>query len=77
MTIFAKSVTPAQKAWLVMYEETTGFEPMHQEELDSGAMTFQEVRRSNIGWYDDHTTDIFLKVSSSAKGLTRTDLGLD
>lgn len=60
-----------------MYEETTGFEPMHQEELDSGAMTFQEVRRSNIDWYDDHATDIYLKVSRSAKGLTRKDLGLD
>ncbi|MGN6023402.1 hypothetical protein ACP6NF_03310 [Alcaligenes faecalis] len=40
-------------------------------------MTFQEVRQSNIDWYDDHATDIYLKVSRSAKGLTRKDLGLD
>lgn len=75
MTIYAKKITKAQKEWLEHYESQTGFEPMHQEALDSGEMTFNDVRKSNIGWYEMHTSDVYLRISKKSSGLTDSDMG--
>lgn len=75
MTIYAKKITPAQKEWLEHYESLTGFEPIHQEELDSGDMTFNDVRQSNISWYELHTSDVYLRISKQLPGLTNSDMG--
>ncbi len=39
MAITSTKATDAQRAWLKQYEDQTGFEPLHQEEFDSGEMT--------------------------------------
>ncbi|MFL1480993.1 hypothetical protein [Pseudomonas grimontii] len=36
MAITSTKATDAQRAWLKQYEDQTGFEPLHQEEFDSG-----------------------------------------
>lgn len=64
MAVYAKKVTKEQRNWLKHYEKVTGFEPMAQEDIDSGAQTFAEVARLNIRWYEDHTSDAFLSVSN-------------
>lgn len=58
MPIFAKKINAAQRKWLDRYERQTGFEPMHQDDLDAGRMTFAEVARRNAQWYEDHTSEI-------------------
>lgn len=50
--IYSKKATPAQKKWLLDYELATTFEPMHQDELDSGVMTFEQVVRANQQWFE-------------------------
>lgn len=77
MSIYAKKITPAQRAWLANYETETGFEPMYQEDLDDGAKSFYEVMRLNINWYESHTSDVHLRISAFTEGLTETDLGAD
>ena len=52
MTVYSKKATPEQRKWLSDYEAATGFEPMHQDELDSGAMTFEDVARANVQWFE-------------------------
>lgn len=57
MAIYTKSATPAQRKWLLDYESATTFEPMHQEDLDSGTMTFEQVARANVRWFADWVDD--------------------
>lgn len=52
MPVYAKNIEHSQKAWLEHYEAVTGFEPMHQEELDSGKMSFEDVAKANIKWFE-------------------------
>lgn len=53
MAIYATKVSPAEREWLEHYEKYTGVEPMFQNEIDSGAMTFHEVAQENIRWFED------------------------
>jgi len=64
MTIYAKKVNGKQKAWLKKYEDETTFEPLHQEELDSSVMTFDEVVRANLDWFEDWAREAFSRASS-------------
>lgn len=57
--IYAKNITPEQRAWLQKYMNATGFEPMFQDELDSGEKTFSEVARWNLGWFENWMHDAF------------------
>lgn len=63
MAVFVKNVNGKQRAWLILYEKSTTFEPMHQDELDSGAMTFNEVARANIEWFEQWSGDAFLEIT--------------
>lgn len=47
MAVFANKLTEKQRKALEDYEAITGFEPMHQEALDSGEMSFDEVWSAN------------------------------
>ncbi|MDZ5605269.1 hypothetical protein SJI00_21070 [Pseudomonas sp. RP23018S] len=62
MAITSTTATAAQRAWLQQYENTTGFEPLHQEELDSGEMTFAAVARANIDWFEAWSNDAHLTI---------------
>ncbi|HFH3494436.1 hypothetical protein [Pseudomonas aeruginosa] len=62
MAITSTTATPAQRAWLEQYERETTFEPMYQDELDSGEMTWAEVARRNIDWFEDWSSDAHLRI---------------
>lgn len=64
--IYAKKVNGKQRAWLINYEKDTTFQPMHQEELDSGEMTFAEVAKLNIDWFESWSSEVM--------GLITTDI---
>lgn len=66
MTIYAKKLNGKQRAWLERYEQETTFEPLHQEDLDSGAMTFDEVARANLAWFNDWSEEVFSRISSDS-----------
>jgi hypothetical protein len=68
MTIYAKKINAAQRQWLQRYERETGFEPMHQEDLDARTMTFAEVAQRNTQWYEDHTSDTHLRIQDPING---------
>ena len=53
MAIFAKKLTKNQKRMLTSYENISGFEPMHQDEFNNGEMTFEELWKSNIHWFEN------------------------
>lgn len=57
--IYANNITPEQRAWLQKYMNSTGFEPMLQEDLDSGKKTFSEVARWNLDWFENWMHDAF------------------
>lgn len=57
MAVYVKKVNGKQRRWLLNYEKTTSFEPLYQEELDNGQMTFSEVARANIEWFEDWSKD--------------------
>jgi hypothetical protein len=68
MPIFAKKINAAQRQWLERYERMTDFEPTHQEDIDAGTMKFAEVARRNVQWYEDHTSDIHLRIQDAIPG---------
>ncbi len=57
--VYAKNITKAQRKWLQKYMDKTTFEPMHQEELDTGEMTFKEVAQANLDWFEMWMHDAF------------------
>lgn len=66
--IYAKKINGKQRAWMLKYERETTFEPMHQEEIDSGDMTFIESAKSNIRWFEDWSNDVYQRITDSIPG---------
>lgn len=64
MTIYATKISAAEREWLERYENATGFEPMFQDEIDSGETTFFQAAQENIKWFEDWADD-------AMKGITR------
>jgi hypothetical protein len=65
MAIYSTKATPAQRAWLEQYESISGFEPQYQEELDSGEMTFEQVSRANIDWFESWSDETHLAIQKN------------
>ena len=61
--IYAKRLNGKQRAWLKKYEDETGIEPLCQEDIDSGEKTFAEVASLNCLWYENHTSDAYLRIT--------------
>ncbi len=57
MAVTSTKATDAQRAWLKQYEDLSGFEPLHQEELDSGEMSFAALVRANVDWFESWSMD--------------------
>lgn len=68
MPIYATDVTPEQREWLERYERETGFEPMHQEELNGDPAKFYEIARLNIDWFEGWSSDALLRISRNTPG---------
>ncbi len=66
--IYAKRLNGKQRAWMKLYEEETGIEPLYQEDIDSGEKTFVEAARLNCQWYEDHTSDVMLRITDNIPG---------
>lgn len=58
-----KSITPEQMAWLQGYQDDTGFEPMHLDEIADGRMTFNQAAKSNIDWFESWMNDAYLGIT--------------
>lgn len=58
-----KRLTKEQNEWLKKYHGATGIEPMNLEELKTGTMSFDEVAKLNIDWYEDHMYEAFSAIS--------------
>lgn len=65
MAIYAKSLNGKQRSWMKLYEDETTFEPLHQDELDQGIMTFAEVAKANIRWFESWKDDAYGRISSN------------
>ena len=65
MAIFAIKINGKQRAWLKKFEDETGFEPDYQEEIDAGTMTFDEVAKYNIDWFENWSGDVHSRVSTN------------
>ncbi len=65
MPITSTKANDAQRTWLKEYENKTGFEPMHQDELDSGEMTFAAVARANIDWFEAWASETHLAIQKN------------
>lgn len=63
MTIYATKISAAEREWLERYENTTGFEPMFQDEIDSGETTFFQAAQENIKWFEDWSSDAMLGIT--------------
>lgn len=57
MSVYCETATPEQLTLMVQFEQLTGFEFMHQEDIDSGDKTFNEAWESNLRWYRDHVEE--------------------
>ena len=62
--IRAKRVNGKQRAWLLLYEKETGFEPLYQEDIDSGELTFAEAASLNCQWYRDYYEEIRARITA-------------
>lgn len=65
MAITSTKATDAQRAWLEQYERETTFEPLHQGELDSGTMTWPEVAKANVDWFEFWAMDAHLAIQKN------------
>ena len=62
MAIYAKRLNGKQRAWCKKYERETTFEPLFQEDLDSGKISFEEFAKKNIRWFEDWASDTLLRI---------------
>nr|WP_290467295.1 hypothetical protein [Pseudomonas fluorescens] len=65
MAITSTKATDAQRAWLEQYARETTFEPLHQGELDSGTMTWPEVAKANVDWFEFWAMDAHLAIQKN------------
>lgn len=65
VAVTSTTATPAQRAWLEQYESQTTFEPLHQDALDSGTMTWGEVAKANVDWFEFWAMDAHLAIQKN------------
>lgn len=65
MAIYAKNITAEQRAWLEQYEKESTFEPIHQEALDSGEMSWRDVVQANVDWFESWSMDTLLRIQNN------------
>jgi hypothetical protein len=56
--VYAKRLNGAQRRLLNQYVALCGFEPMGQDDLDAGALTFRELWNMNVGYLEDVLADV-------------------
>jgi hypothetical protein len=59
--------TAEQRAWCENYESRTGFEPL-MDDFEARNETFYEAATKSVSWFEDHSSDALLSVSSNIPG---------
>lgn len=57
MPIYAKRITGKWKKAFNELERVSGFEPMYQDEIDSGEVTLTQAFEDNLSWLEDVLAD--------------------
>lgn len=65
MAVTSTKATAAQRAWLQQYEDQTGMEPMHQDELDSGEMSWNDLVQANVDWFEAWAMDCMRRIQKN------------
>lgn len=68
MAIYAKKINSAQRRMLNEYEKISGFEPMCQEDIDSGECSFAEAWQINIGFLENVLADV-INIDAEGSGV--------
>lgn len=68
MPVLVKKANGKQKSWIKEYERVTGFECMHQDELDKKKISFVEFCRKNLRWFQDWSQECYDALESSYPG---------
>ena len=68
MPVLVKKVNGKQRAWIKEFERVTGFECMHQDELNDKKITFVDFCKSNLRWFQDWAQECFDSLDSSYPG---------
>ena len=58
MAIYAKNVTDAQREAMASFESISGFEIMHQDDFDSGKISFDEMWQLNQSWFEGVSAEV-------------------
>lgn len=67
--ITSTKAIPAQRVCIEQYKNQRGFEPLHQDELDCGDMTFAQVAQANIDWFEAWASDTHLSIQKNPADL--------
>ena len=58
MSIYAKNLTAQQLEAMERYEQITGFEPIGQDDFNSGDLSFDDMWRMNIVFIENLYADV-------------------
>lgn len=58
MAVYAKKINAAQRQAMMQFELISGFEFMHQDEIDSGEITFKDAWWRNQKWFEGVACDV-------------------
>ena len=58
MGVYAKNLSDEWRKCFEQYEAISGFEPMYQEDIDSGDMDVAQAWRWNVAWLHDVYSDV-------------------
>lgn len=76
MAVYCTNVNEAERKWLENFEAESGFEPMHQDDLDAGEMSFGEVARANLQWFQTWSRETYLSVATYPDEYIRSGHGI-
>lgn len=57
MPVYCRKISPGWRKAFAEFERHTGYEIMHQDEIDAGTMTPKEAWANNLQWLEDHITE--------------------
>ncbi len=56
--VYSERASKRQRAWLLNYYRQTGFDAMYQEDFDERKITFAELIRRNVQWWESHAVEV-------------------
>lgn len=56
--VYSRRASKRQRAWLQNFYDQTGFDALYQEDYDARRVTFDQLVRDNVRWFEDHAIDV-------------------